>query len=405
MIFFRSLILVLMLILLSAPTLADSTSPASSSESLALSEVPITVTQPSGMIYMPALSLSDPGDIEFSAGLDTFSDGHFGITAGVMYSPIEQLEVGVRLANLNNLVSSMQLTIFELEHLYRFSKFKVGVGFNSIYDTGHLEKWENKSAYKANLFAHYLTTSFEWGEATVHLGLTQPQTQLDKGNRDALGGFFDDVDHFFVGVSTPLGAGHFLIEFDTEDIHFGYQYPIQGGRAVEVRRYDVLQGISRFSKDNEPQLQYGIEFKARHNYFRKLYEDSARAKSQLETSKRELRSLAKDFEVIQMSYHSLQDSQKILEDKLNALDLLQKDLIVAKKQFESDAKSLRQENSQLLKLLKEQRGIHDSNIHKPLPVADTSPMPWMSQNTRNTSPEFAPVPAKLFSEVGKSLHN
>ena len=41
---------------------------ASPNESLGLVDTPIVVTQPSGMFCIPALSMSDPGDIEFSEG-------------------------------------------------------------------------------------------------------------------------------------------------------------------------------------------------------------------------------------------------------------------------------------------------------------------------------------------------
>ncbi len=375
---------------------------ASPNESLGLVDTPIVVTQPSGMFCIPALSMSDPGDIEFSAGMDIFRGGRFGVDMGITYSPIEQLEVGVELVNLNNLVSSMKLTLFELDHLYQLSNFKVGAGFNSIYDTGHLERWENKMAYKANLFSHYLMTSFEWNEAIIHIGIAQPQTELDKGSRDVFSGFFDDLDNIFFGFSTQMGEGQFILEFDTEDIHIGYRHPIKGGHAVEARRYDVLQGVSRFPEDTEPLLEYGLHFKSRHNYFRDLHEKSRRAQSQLETSKKELRSRAKDFEVIQMSYQSLTESRRLLEEKLNSLDLLQKDLLLTKKQFENETRSMRQENSELLRLLKQRKDGEELRTHEPLTEI---PAKKVAQKDREGGLQRTPQPTKTFGQVAESFHN
>ena len=303
-----------------------------------------------GLINLPTAEFFRAGDVDYRGILGFHEGNRFTVALGIDYAATDQLRIGTLLLGTKNLISRVHFTFMELKDFYHL---RLGAGFNSVLNSKDLTDWQNYRALNANNIAHYVVSSVDLGNTHLHLGISQPQTVINKGSGGDFLNFFDGLGHIVFGLDHESKDGSFILEYDGLDLNVGYRYRFDANTDTTLSYTNILQQQHPYDGLSDSLQTVNIEWTRRMNYFAGLREEIRKTQTSLREGQSSFDAMTKQYGELNTLFGKLEGDYSLLKSEFGTMQKFKDDLEELREQIVEETQSMRIENDAYRKSLKE----------------------------------------------------
>lgn len=303
-----------------------------------------------GLINLPTAEFFRAGDVDYRGVLGFHEGNRLTVALGIDYAATDQLRIGTLLLGTKNLISRVHFTFMELKDFYHL---RVGAGFNTILNTNDLTDWQNYRALNANNIAHYVVTSIDLGNTHLHLGISQPQTVINKGSGGDFLNFFDGLGHLIFGLDQESKDGSFILEYDGLDLNVGYRYRFDANTDTTLSYTNILQQQHPYDGLSDSLQTVSIEWTRRINYFTSLRDELRKSQTSIREGQASFDAMSKQYNELNTLFGKLEGDYSLLKSEFGTIQKFKDDLEQLREQIVEETHSMRVENDAYRKSLKE----------------------------------------------------